>query len=100
MGAVVTSFGKTASFDFGSNLCAGGNTPDPTVNIVIRNQIHTQRWWVAFWIEDACGSINNVEITDDNNYMGTWIAYTSNEYGYYSFDDQGFVFTTPLTVRI
>eukprot|EP01084_Bolivina_argentea_P015004 28059_1 len=77
-------------------------TDEPiTGNIIIANQIHTQQWWVAFYltnVDTSCGGeITNVEIYKN----GQWISYNGNEYGYYTFTNFNTALSNiPFSVRI
>eukprot|EP01084_Bolivina_argentea_P103819 185939_1 len=70
-------------------------------NLIIRNMVDTQVWWLAFYIinEECCGTVSNVTIKDNVNYI-SWYRYTDNSIGYWSFDNNGNSFTTPISVQI
>ena len=47
----------------------------------------------------CCGTLTNVEIKDDGSYT-SWTSFSDNGDGYYSFDNNGNAFSTPLDVRL
>eukprot|EP01083_Nonionella_stella_P107714 312316_1 len=72
-------------------------------NIIIENQEHTHKWWLAFYIRNvdlSCGgTIDSVDIIDNNHI--TWHANDASYiWGYYAFDHINFEFTLPISIRI
>ncbi len=56
--------------------------------------------FVILKISNLSSFVTNVEITDNNNYLNTWISYDSNQWGYYSFSTNGNAYTAPISVKI
>ena len=77
-------------------------------DITIRNHQDIQQWWVAFYLNNidltTCGGIiTNAEITDNANYNGIWARWNQTKYnlwGHFAFDNQGYQFTPPVTIRL
>eukprot|EP01083_Nonionella_stella_P215970 776866_1 len=98
---VLTDKYKVSTCDISAsvNTTTTTNAPSCGKNVKFTMQSSSQKWWLAFFVDDlCCGTVTKVEVKDDNLYTSFVISAFEN--GYWSFNNDGRSFTADITVRV